>query len=90
MEYYSVTKENEILLFAATWMDLGIIILGQTEKENTEKISHDITHMSNRIKNDIHELICIIGTDSQILQTSLWLPKGKHQVLGSDKLGTWN
>ena len=70
MEYYSVTKENEILLFAATWMDLGIIILGQTEKENTEKISHDITHMSNRIKNDIHELICIIGTDSQILKTS--------------------
>ena len=43
------------MLFAATWMDLGIIILGQTEKENTEKISHDITHMSNRIKNDIHE-----------------------------------
>ena len=71
-------------------MDLGIIILGQTEKENTEKISHDITHMSNQIKNDIHELIGTIRTDSQILKTSLWLPKGKHRVLGNDKLGTWN
>ena len=38
MEYYLVTKKNEIMLFAATWMDLGIIILGQTEKENIEKM----------------------------------------------------
>ena len=78
------------MLFAATWMDLGIIILGQTEKENIEKISPDITHTSNLIKNDIHELIHKIGTDSQILKTNLWLPKGKHRGLGWDKLGTWN
>ena len=38
------------MLFAATWMDLGIIIRGQTEKENIEKISYDITHMSNLSK----------------------------------------
>ena len=27
MEYYSAIKKNEIMLFAATWTDLNIIIL---------------------------------------------------------------
>ena len=37
MEYYSAIKKNEIMPFAATGMDLEIIILSevsQTEKEN--------------------------------------------------------
>ena len=36
MEYYSTMKKNEIMLFAATWMDLEMIILSevsQTEKK---------------------------------------------------------
>ena len=36
MEYYLAIKKNEIMLFAATWMDLEIIILSevsQTEKD---------------------------------------------------------
>ena len=36
MEYYSAIKKNAIMLFAATWMDLKIIILSvvsQTEKD---------------------------------------------------------
>ena len=42
MEYYSVIKKNEIMPFAATWMDLVIIILSevsQTEKDKYHKIS---------------------------------------------------
>ena len=35
MEYYSAIKKNEIMTFAATWMDLQIIIL--TEVSQTEK-----------------------------------------------------
>ena len=42
MEYYSAIKKNEIMPFAATWMDLEIIILSevnQTEKDKYHIIS---------------------------------------------------
>ena len=42
MKYYSAIKKNEIMPFAATWMDLEIIIpneVSQTEKDNYHLIS---------------------------------------------------
>ena len=42
MEYYSAIRKNEIMPFAATWMDLAIIILSdvsQTEKDKCHMIS---------------------------------------------------
>ena len=33
MEYYSVIKNNEIMPFVATWMDLEMIIISQSEKD---------------------------------------------------------
>ena len=37
MEYYSAIKENEIMPFAATWMDLEIIILSEVSETETDK-----------------------------------------------------
>ena len=42
MEYYSAIKKNEILPFAATWMDLDIIIQSEVSQTKT-----NITYMWN-------------------------------------------
>ena len=38
MEYYSTITKNEIMPFAATWMDLVIIILSEVKKRKTSII----------------------------------------------------
>ena len=37
MEYYSAIKKNEIMSFAATWMDLEIIILSKESQKEKDK-----------------------------------------------------
>ena len=69
--YYGMLaiKMNEIMPFAATWMDLEIIVL--SEVSQTEKDKY-ITYMRNLLKNDINELFYKTETDSQ--RTNLRLP----------------
>ena len=39
MEYYSAIKKNEIMPFAATWIDLEIIILSEASPKEKDKYS---------------------------------------------------
>ena len=46
MEYYSAIKKNEIMPFAATWMDLEMIILNEVRQR---QIPYDITCVESEI-----------------------------------------
>ena len=37
MKYYSAVKKNKIMLFAATWMDLEIILLREVSQAEKDK-----------------------------------------------------
>ena len=38
MEFYSAIKKNEIMPFAATWMELEIIILSEVKSEGGQQL----------------------------------------------------
>ena len=55
----SATKRNEIMPFAAIWIDLDVTIQSEVSERQT---SYDICGIF--FKKDINELICKIETDS--------------------------
>ena len=54
MGYYSDIKKNEIMPFAATWVDLEIIILSKQDRQR--QVLYDITYMWNLNYNTNYEL----------------------------------
>ena len=65
MEYYTAIQKNEIMPFAATWMNLEIIILSEVSQTEKDKY-HDIAYMQNLKKSDTNELVYKTKTDSQM------------------------
>ena len=57
-----IIKKNEIMPFAATWMDLEIVILNETSQTKTNPICY---HLCVESKNDTHEFIYKTQTDSR-------------------------
>ena len=59
MEYSLAIRKNKIMPFAATWMDLEILILSEVSQ-----ISYDSAYRWN-LKNNKNELICRTETNSR-------------------------
>ena len=64
MEYYSAIKKNEIMSFAATWMDQENVTLSEVSQTEKEKY-HDIPYMWDLKVNDANELTYKTKRDSQ-------------------------
>ena len=75
MEYYSAVKKNEIMSFAATWMDLEIIPL--SEISQTEKDKYCMISFICGISKMIQMNLCTKQKQSHRQKTNLWLPKAK-------------
>ena len=64
--------------FAATWMDLEIIILSEVSQIEKDKyLMMSLICEILKKKNDTNELIYKTEIDSLTQKTKLWLPKGK-------------
>jgi len=68
MEYYSAIKKNKLMSFAATWMEVEIIILSEVKLER--QIPCDITYSWNLIYGT-NELIYRKETNSWTWRTDL-------------------
>ena len=68
MEYYSATKKNERMAFAATWMDQEIVILSEVSQRKTSIIWY---HLNMESEKWYQQLIYKTETDSLTLENYL-------------------
>ena len=84
MEYYSAIKKNEILPFAATWMDLENILLSEIRER---QILHDITYTWNLKKIKQMNLYTEQKQTHRHRKQTNGYQRGEG---GRDKLGVWD
>jgi len=65
IKYYLAIKKNEIMPYAAIWMQLGFLILSEVSQKEKDKYHMNITYMWN-LKYGTNEPIYRIERDSQI------------------------
>ena len=85
MEYYSARiTQNEIMPFAATWINLEMIILSKSDRER--QISYDITYVESKKMIQMNLFTKWKYTHKHRKQTYGY-QTGKW---GRDKLGVWD
>ena len=81
-EYHLAIKRNVIMAFAATWMDLEMIMLRCWTGRNQ---GHMLSLICECIKKGYDELLCRKDTDSQTVE-KLIVSKGMGRAFGMKML----
>ena len=79
MEYYSAIKKNEIMLFAATWMELETLILSEVSQKDKAKYHMISLYLESNIR---HKGTFPQKGKSWIQRIDLWLPRGRGREWG--------
>ena len=75
MEYYSAIKKNKIIAFAATWMELEMLILSEVSQKEKDKYFY--------LESNIwHKETFPQKRKSWTWRIDLWLPRGKRKEWG--------
>ena len=74
--------------FAATWMNLEIIILSEVKSYREKQISYDITYMENLKRKWYKQTYLQNRKRLTDIENKLTVTKGERG--GRDKLGVWN
>ena len=73
-------KKKEATLFAATWMDLEIVVVSEASQTGRQSL-HDAAYMWN-LKCDTKEAIFEIETESWTQRRDGWLPSRREVAEG--------
>ena len=82
MEYYSAIKNNKLMPFAATWMELETLILSKVSQKEKDKY-----YMLSYFWNLVYDPNKPFHRKSWTWRVELWLPRGMGRE--QDGLGTW-
>ena len=74
MEYYSAIKKNEIIPFAATWMDLESVLLSEVSQTEKEKYCMTSLYVEYKKKWYTHAQIFSHEDSNKTLWISSQLP----------------
>ena len=78
---------NEIMPFAATWIDLDYAMWNKSNRE--KQTSYDIPYIWN-LENDTNELIYKQKQTHKLEKQTYVYERGNVRVGGGDKLGVWD
>ena len=85
LEYYSAIERKVITAFAATWMDLEIIMLSEVVSQTVRHLHQMLLSLTMwNLKKGHNELLCRTDMDSQTLK-KLMISKGDR--FGSRGMG---